>query len=67
MPSEYWDTLNIKGDITPSQVIGLAEKWKVHRAVIAGRIRHEKSNHKILSKLLGYHEILKQFLQSPLN
>ncbi len=67
IPSEYWNTLNMERNITTSQVIGLAEKWKVHRAVIAGRIRHEKNNYKILSKLLGYHEIRKQFLHSPQN
>ena len=61
IPAEYWNTLKIGSTITPSQAVAFAEKLKIHPAIIAGRIRFEKNNYKILSRLLGHQEIRKYF------
>ena len=35
-------------------VIALAEKLGIHSAIVAGRVRHETKNYRILAKLLGH-------------
>jgi len=66
IPSDYMKTLNLAEGISSMQVKELAEKWNVHCAIIAGRIRYEKNNYKILSRLLGYQQIRNQFfIASP--
>ena len=64
IPAEYWNNLKLSGTITPSQTVEFAEKLKIHPAIIAGRIRYEKNNYKILSRLLGHQEIRKYFYNS---
>ncbi len=61
IPDEYWNILKLTSTITPSQVVAFAEKLKIHPAIIAGRIRYEQNNYKILSQLLGRKEIRKYF------
>lgn len=39
----------------------LARQLGVHPAIVAGRIRHESNNYRILSQLVGYEEVRKHF------
>ncbi|MEA1959470.1 MAG: transcriptional regulator [Chloroflexota bacterium] len=61
IPAEYWNSIELTEVVSPSRVKVLAEELKIHPAIIAGRIRHEKKNYKILSRLLGHREVRKQF------
>lgn len=61
IPSKVWESLNIAETIVPRKVLALAEKLKRHTAIIAGRIRFEQNNYKILSRFMGNKEVRKQF------
>jgi HTH-type transcriptional regulator/antitoxin HigA len=39
----------------------LANALQVHPAVVAGRIRHEQKNHRLLSQFVGTGEVRPQF------
>ena len=43
------------------EVIELAQKYEVHPAVIAGRVRYEQRNYRLLSQFVGSGEVRKQF------
>jgi HTH-type transcriptional regulator/antitoxin HigA len=44
--------------------MALANKLKIHPAIIAGRVRRESGNYKLLSSHVGAGEIRKHFPQS---
>lgn len=48
-------------NLTPMEVIELAQKYEVHPAVIAGRARYEQRNYRLLSQFVGSGEVRKQF------
>jgi len=65
IPSKVWKILNKAETIEPRKVLALAEKLKIHPAIIAGRIRFEQNNYKILSRFIGNKEVRKQFSGIP--
>jgi len=65
IPSKVWKALNKAETIEPGKVLSLAEKLKIHPAIIAGRIRFEQNNYKILSRFIGNKEVRKQFSDIP--
>jgi len=65
IPSKVWKVLNKAETIEPGKVLSLAEKLKIHPAIIAGRIRFEQNNYKILSRFIGNKEVRKQFSDIP--
>ena len=46
---------------SPMEVMELAQKFEVHPAVIAGRVRYEQRNYRLLSQFVGSGEVRKQF------
>ena len=46
---------------SPIDIIELAQKYEVHPAVIAGRVRYERRNYRLLSQFVGSGEVRKQF------
>ena len=42
-------------------VMQLAEALQVHPAIVAGRVRHERHNYRLLSQFVGTGEIRRQF------
>jgi HTH-type transcriptional regulator/antitoxin HigA len=63
IPDRLWDQSPIVGKATAANVNALAERLKIHPAIIAGRIRFEKNNYKLLSRLVGSGQIRKYFRQ----
>lgn len=61
IPNKFWKSFKVTGTIKSRQVLALAVKLKIHPAVIAGRIRFEQNNYKILSRFIGNKEVRKQF------
>jgi HTH-type transcriptional regulator/antitoxin HigA len=61
IPKKFWDKKLIEEKATTAEVYALAEKLKIHPAIIAGRIRYEKNNYKLLSKHIGNKQIRKHF------
>jgi len=64
IPKKVWDRKPIADKATIAEVKTLAAKLKIHPAIIAGRIRYEQNNYKLLSKLVGNKQIRKHFTES---
>jgi HTH-type transcriptional regulator/antitoxin HigA len=58
---EDWDNSNVKDSPTYENVIELANKLRIHPAIVAGRVRHETGNWRILGNLLGKGLVSKNF------
>jgi len=61
IPNKVWSSLDLTGSVNPELIKSIADKLKIHPSIIAGRIRYEKNNYKILSSLIGNREVQKQF------
>jgi len=64
IPKKLWDRKPISDRATAKEVHALAAKLKIHPAIIAGRIRYEKNNYRLLSKHVGNKQIRKHFAAS---
>ncbi len=64
IPQKIWNKSRILDKATASQIESVAEQLKIHPAIIAGRIRFEKKNYRLLSRYVGNKEIRKQFMES---
>ncbi len=64
VPNGKWNRSGLIGNWSASAVVEFAKKLRIHAAIIAGRIRRERDNHKILWQLLGKGEVRKHF-ESP--
>ncbi|MDZ7697648.1 MAG: ImmA/IrrE family metallo-endopeptidase [Deltaproteobacteria bacterium] len=63
VPKKTWKELISNKKITGQQLHALAEKLKIHPAVLAGRIRFERNNYNLLTRHVGQGEIRKHFDQ----
>lgn len=61
IPEEEWEVALARYVRTDESVISSGEKYQIHPAIVAGRIRKEADNYAILSNLVGRGEIRKQF------
>jgi HTH-type transcriptional regulator/antitoxin HigA len=63
IPSESWATIDLSKDNIPGQlqIQELANKLKIHPAIIAGRIQCERNNYRKFSNLLGHEGVRKHF------
>ena len=61
IPREVWKTSAARNDPTPMTVMNLAQALQVHPAVVAGRIRYERRNYRLLSQFVGTGEVRRQF------
>ena len=57
IPKEYWKKVNLDAKDLAKEVHNLSEQLKIHPAIIAGRIRFEKNNYRILSQFVGRGEV----------
>ncbi len=62
IPRKKWDKSNIMDHPLPIYIKEFAEQLKIHPAIIAGRIQHERKNYRILSQMVGQGEIRKQLI-----
>ena len=58
---EYWNKVDLNAKDLAKEVVLLSEQLKIHPAIVAGRIRFEKSNYKILSQFMGRGEVKSLF------
>lgn len=61
VPREIWETTAARQRPTPMAVISLANALQIHPAIIAGKIRHEHQNYRLLSQFVGTGEVRRQF------
>ncbi|MGH7793898.1 MAG: ImmA/IrrE family metallo-endopeptidase [Candidatus Binatia bacterium] len=63
IPEDIWNTSKVKDNPTPLAVMELAQRLGIHPAIIAGRIRYEKRNFRLLSHFVGTGTLRNQFFK----
>lgn len=61
IPPSVWETSPVRETPTRAGIISLAQELGIHPAIIAGRIRHERKNYRLLSQLVGSGQVKRQF------
>lgn len=61
VPDEIWNSSPARMRPTPMNVLALAAELKVHPAIIAGKVRYERKNYRLLSQFVGSRQIRRQF------
>ena len=62
-PEAEWERSAASRLTTKEAALHLAERLEIHPAIVAGRMRYEFKSYRILSKLVGYHEVRQCFPQ----
>ena len=62
IPRAIWETSVVRDQPTPMAVMNLAKTLQVHPAIIAGRIRYEQKNYRLLSQFVGTGEVRRQLV-----
>jgi len=57
----FWKSSPVRDRATVLAVYDLAREAGVHPAVVAGRVRHERGNYRLLSQLVGSGKVRRQF------
>ncbi|MEO7190261.1 MAG: ImmA/IrrE family metallo-endopeptidase [Vicinamibacterales bacterium] len=61
IPRAIWETSAVRQEATSTSVINLANALQIHPAIVAGKIRHEQRNYRLLSQFVGTGEVRRQF------
>jgi len=64
IPPKEWQRARARHDRTTYAVLQLADSLQVHPAIIAGRIRREQDNYRLLSHLVGHRKVRVHFPQA---
>lgn len=62
IPRSIWQTSRVKDNPSPLAVTELAQRLDIHPAIVAGRVRHETGNFRLLSHFVGTGEVKRQLL-----
>ena len=65
VPATAWEESEVRRHPTPMAVVSLATALHVHPAVIAGRVRYERQNYRLLSQFVGTGEVRRHFDSAP--
>ena len=60
IPSAEWETSPVRNHPTPLGVMSLAHHLQVHPATVAGRIRFERQDYRLLSQFVGTGKVRQQ-------
>jgi HTH-type transcriptional regulator/antitoxin HigA len=61
IPTAEWESSGLQDEWSSHAVIAFAKKLRIHPAIVAGRIRREQNNYRILSQLVGSREVRRYF------
>jgi len=61
IPEDEWVTSDILSAPSPMSVLTFAQEIGVHPAIVAGRVRKESENYRLLSQFVGTGEVRKHF------
>ena len=64
VPQSVWETSQVRSAPSAIGVINLAQVLQVHPAIVAGRVRYERRNYRLLSQFVGSGQIRRQFEES---
>jgi HTH-type transcriptional regulator / antitoxin HigA len=67
IPQTVWETSRVKADPSPLAVMELAQRLEIHPAIVAGRVRHETRNFRLLSHFVGSGEVRQLLLAEGSN
>jgi HTH-type transcriptional regulator/antitoxin HigA len=62
VPRDAWERSPARNLPSPEAAVHLAEQLRIHPAIVAGRMRYESKNYRILPNLLGGGEVQKLFV-----
>ena len=65
IPPDIWDNGIILENPVPMAVVQMAWEARVNPAVVAGRVRHQWGNYRLLSQFVGTGEVRRQFGDTP--
>lgn len=63
IPGDLWRNARLSEDPTPTKVQAFAQQLNISPCIPAGRIQHETGNYKLLSGLVGRHQVRAHFCQ----
>ena len=61
VPEEEWTCSSVRSNPSTMAVFEFAQTLQIHPAIIAGRIRYERRNYRLLSQLVGANTVRQQF------
>ena len=61
VPRAAWEASSARKRPTPMAVRNLARALQIHPAIIAGKVRYEQKNYRLLSQFVGTGEVRRQF------
>ena len=61
IPHAVWQASAVREAPRPMAVISLAQGLGVHPAIVAGRVRYERQNYRLLSQFVGVGQVRQQF------
>ena len=61
IPQAVWQASAVRRAPRPMAVINLAHSLGIHPAIVAGRVRHERGNYRLLSQFVGSGLVRRQF------
>jgi HTH-type transcriptional regulator/antitoxin HigA len=64
IPPEVWQTSRVGNNPSPIAVVELAQKLGIHPAIVAGRVRHETRNFRLLSHFVGTGDVRRHLLKT---
>ncbi len=64
IPDDAWEAASVAARPTAMKVMTFAHEVGVHPAIVAGRIRKEKGNYRLLSQFVGTGEVRKYFKEA---
>ncbi len=63
IPRDVWNTSRARLDPSPLTVVAFAQSLGIHPAIVAGRIRHETQNFRLLSHFVGTGAVRQQLFE----
>ena len=61
IPHAVWQASDVRDAPRPMAVISLAHSLGIHPAIVAGRVRYERENYRLLSQFVGAGQVRQQF------
>lgn len=61
IPQKYWDSVDLEAYNLAKEVIHISEQLKIHPSIVAGRIRFEKNNCRLLNQFVRNNKVSSLF------
>ncbi len=67
IPADVWRTSSVRENASSLAVMELAQRLGIHPAIVAGRVRHETGNYRLLSHFVGTGAVRRHLLKDQLS